>query len=493
MSLPELAPETRNLIDGVLCDASNGNTFDNINPATGEVIGTCADGTKDDMLRAVSAARRAFDETDWAENHEFRAHCLRQLHAGLLEEKEQLRAIVVHEAGAPLSLTSYMHIDGPIDMMSYWADLAKDYEYETRLKDVPFLGTDHGRIQRREAAGVVGAITPWNVPVYLNIAKIGPALASGCTIVLKPAPDTPWSATHIGKIIAEKTDIPAGVINIVASSDHLTGEILSSDPRIDVVTFTGSTATGRRIMECAAATVKKVFLELGGKSANIVLDDIPLEAALPFATMTCVHGGQGCAITTRLLIPRSRYDEALVILKKSFENWNYGDPTNPANLQGPQISKLQQERVLAYIEKGKQEGARCLVGGGKPAGEMGDKGAYVEPTLFVDVDPDSTIAQEEIFGPVLCVIPYEDDDDAVRIANNSDYGLSGAIQTNDVERGLAMARRIRTGTISVAGAQWFHVDTPFGGYKQSGLGRENGVMGFEEYLETKIIAVPSNA
>jgi len=491
MSLPPLAPETRNLIDGELCKASNGNTFENRSPTNGEILGTCADGTQEDMLRAVAAARRTFDETDWAENHEFRSKCIRQLYEGLLEEKEQLRAIVTHEAGAPVSLSAYMQIDGPIDMMEYWADLAASYEYETRLEDAPFLGIDHGRIQRREAAGVVGAITPWNVPLYLNIAKIGPALASGCTIVLKPAPDTPWSGTHIGKIVCEKTDIPAGALNIVASLDHLTGEILSTDPRIDVITFTGSTQTGRRIMECAAPTVKKIFLELGGKSANIVLDDLPLEAALAMAPMTCVHGGQGCAITTRLLLPRSRYDEALPILENAFKNWNYGDPTEPQNLQGPQINKRQQERVLEYIEIGKKEGARLLVGGGKPEGDMGEKGCFVEPTLFVDVDPDSTIAQEEIFGPVLCVIPYEDDDDAVRIANNSQYGLSGAIQTGDVERGLAMARRIRTGTIGVAGAQWFNVDTPFGGYKQSGLGRENGVMGFEEYLETKIIAVPS--
>jgi aldehyde dehydrogenase (NAD+) len=491
MPLPPLAPETRNLIDGALCDSSNGKTFDNIDPTNGDVLGVCADGSREDMLRAVQAARRAFDESDWAESHEFRGKCVRQLYEGLLEEKEQLRSIVVYEAGAPVSLSSYMHVDDPIEMMSYWADLASSYEYERRLTDIPFFGKQQGRILRREATGVVGAITPWNVPLYLNIAKLGPALASGCTIVLKPAPDTPWSATHLGKIITEKTDIPAGVVNIVASSDHMVGEILSTDPRVDVVTFTGSTNTGRRIMECAAATVKNVFLELGGKSANIVLDDADLNATLPMAAMTCVHGGQGCAITTRLLVPRSRYDEALAILKPAFENWNYGDPKNPANLQGPQVSKTQQERVLGYIEKGKQEGARCLVGGGKPAGDLGEKGCFIEPTLFVDVDPDSTIAQEEIFGPVLCVIPYEDDDDAVRIANNSQYGLSGSVQTSDVERGLAVARRIRTGTIGVAGAQWFNVDTPFGGYKQSGVGRENGVMGFEEYLETKVIAIPS--
>ncbi len=487
MALEPLAPETRNLIDGRLVDASNGNTFDNVSPSTEEVLGVCADGTKDDMLSAVAAARRAFDESDWSENHELRSRCLRQLYEGFLEEKEQFRSITTHEAGAAVTLSGFMQVDDPIEMMSYWADLAASYPYERRLSDIPFAGRQHGRILRREAAGVVGAITPWNVPFYLNIAKIGPTLGAGCTVVLKPAPDTPWSATHIGKIASKKTDLPPGVLNIVASSDHLTGEILSSDPRIDVVTFTGSTATGRRIMECGAATVKKIFLELGGKSANIVLDDADFEAVLPGAAMTCVHGGQGCAITTRLLLPRSRYEEGVARVEAAFRSWSYGDPTDPANLQGPQISKRQQERVLSYIERGKRDGARLLVGGGIP--EHLPKGFYVEPTLFVDVDPDSTIAQEEIFGPVLCVIPYQDDDDAVRIANNSVYGLSGAVSSGSEERALSVARRIRTGTLSVNGRMWFHVDTPFGGYKQSGLGRENSEMGFEEYLETKVIGV----
>jgi aldehyde dehydrogenase (NAD+) len=485
MALASLAPETRNLIDGKLAPASNGNTFENVSPSTEDVLGKTCDGTVDDMLRAVAAARRAFDETSWSTDHAFRARCVRQLYEGLEAEKEQFRSIVVHEAGAPVTLTSYMHVDDPIEMMAYWADKASSYSYERRMKDIPFFGRANGRILRREATGVVGAITPWNVPVYLNIAKLGPALASGCTIVLKPAPDTPWSATHIGKVITEHTDIPPGVVNIVASSDHLTGEILSSDPRIDLVTFTGSTATGRRIMECASPTLKKVFLELGGKSANIVLDDADLAAVLPMGAMTCVHGGQGCAITTRLLLPRSRYDEGLAILKAAFEKWNYGDPTNPANLQGPQVSKRQQQRVLGYIEKGKKDGARLVTGGGVP--KHLSKGFYVEPTLFADVDPASTIAQEEIFGPVLCVISFDDDDDAVRIANNSVYGLSGAVNSASEERALAVARRIRTGTISVNGGMWFNVDTPFGGYKQSGLGRENGEAGFEEYLETKVI------
>jgi aldehyde dehydrogenase (NAD+) len=491
MALPELAPETRNLIDGKLVGASNGATFPNVNPATEEVIGVCTDGTREDMLRAVAAARRAFDETDWSTNTALRARCLEQLHQALRAEKEQLRAIVVREAGAPVSLTPFMQIDDPIEMVAYWAEVAATYRYEERLGDVPYLGRPQGRILRREPVGVAGLITPWNVPLYLNIAKLGPALGSGCTAILKPAPDTPWSATHLGKLIAEKTDIPPGVVNVVATSDHSLGEILSSDPRIDAVSFTGSTATGRRIMERASATVKKVFLELGGKSANVVLDDANFAAVLPMTAFTCVHGGQGCALTTRLLLPRSRYTEGLALVKAAFERWKYGDPTNPAHMQGPQISKRQQERVLAYIEKGRQAGARLLVGGGVPSHLP--KGFYVEPTLFADVDPDSSLAQEEIFGPVLCVIPFDGDDDAVRIANRSIYGLSGAVHSASTERALAVARRIRSGTISVNGAQWFHVDNPFGGYKQSGVGRENGRLGFEEYLETKVIAVPGEA
>jgi len=488
MALAPLNPETRNLIAGKLVAASNGATFENVNPATEEVLGVCADGTKDDMNAAIGAARRAFDETDWSTNAAFRKRCLTQLAEALKASKEELRAIVVAEAGSPVLLTYAVQCDTYIDAMPYWAELAGSYEYERPMRDISFMGQPQRRLLRREATGVVGAITPWNFPVYLNLCKLGPALAAGNSVVLKPAPDTPWSATNLGRIIAERTEIPAGVVNVVASSDHLVGEMLSTDPRVDLVTFTGSTATGRRVMECAAATVKKVFLELGGKSANIVLDDVELAKVLAGIGMICTHAGQGCAITTRLLLPRSRYAEGLAIAKASFERLAYGDPTNPAHLMGPVVSRRQHERVLAYIEKGKREGARLLTGGGVP--KHLKKGFYVEPTLFADVDPDATIAQEEIFGPVLAVIPFEDDDDAVRIANNSIYGLSGAVTSASEERALAVARRIRTGTLSVNGAMWFDVDTPFGGYRQSGVGRENGLMGFEEYLETKVIALP---
>ena len=486
MPLPDLCPETRHLIDGRLVESASGARFTNVNPATEEVLGSAADGTTADLHLAIHAARHAFDQTNWATDPALRARCLRQLHAGLMAEKEQLRSIVVREAGAPVALTSFMHVDDPIDMLDYWARKAGTAVYERPMADVNFLGRPQRRLLRREAMGVVGAITPWNVPLLLNLTKIGAALAAGCTVVLKPAPDTPWSATHLGRIATAATELPPGVLNIVASSDPLVGEALARDPRVDMVSFTGSTATGRRVMEVGSATVKKMFLELGGKSAAIVLDDADLATVLPGAAATCIHAGQGCAIATRWLVPRSRYAKALEILRAAFAAWRYGDPEDPTNLQGPQISRRQQERVLGWIDRGRAEGARLLVGGGRPP----RRGFYVEPTLFVDVDPKSSIAQEEIFGPVCCVIPYEDDEHAVAIANDSIYGLSGAVYSQDESRALGIARRVRTGTVSVNGGQWFHVDTPFGGYRQSGVGRENGEQGFDEHLQTKVIAMP---
>ena len=489
--MSELNGESRNLIDGELGDASSGETFDNINPATEEVIGQVADGTQQDMDRAIAAARRAFDETDWSTNHDFRKKCLEQLNEALKEAREELRQIVVAEAGSPILITYQVQVDNYIDAMPYWSDLATGFEYESRMSNVDFMGQSQGRIMRREPVGVVGAITPWNFPLYLNLAKVGPALASGNSVILKPAPDTPWSATNLGRLIAEKTDIPAGVVNVVASSDHGVGAMLSRDPRVDLVTFTGSTATGRNVMEGASSTVKKIFLELGGKSATLVLDDIDMDSVAPMAGISvCTHAGQGCAIPTRVLLPEKNYAEGVEKIAAAMAGVNYGDPLDPGNLMGPVVSRKQQERVLSYIEKGREEGARVVLGGGRPAHL--EKGFFVEPTLLADVDPDATVAQEEIFGPVLCAIPYKDEEDAIRIANNSIYGLSGAIWSGDTDRALSVARKIRTGTLSVNGAQWFHVDTPFGGYRQSGVGRENGVAGFEEYLETKIIAVPSS-
>ncbi len=485
---PQLG-ERRLLIDGELRDAESGRTFDNLNPATEEHLGITADAEAADMDRAIAAARQAFDNTDWSTDHEFRAACLEQLATALAEAKDELRPIVVAEAGAPLMLAYSVQCDLYIDEMPFWANLARAYRYETRIEDTQFFGSPVRRHFRREAVGVVGAITPWNFPLYLNLCKLGPALAAGNTVVLKPAPDTPWSATTLGRILAEETEIPAGVVNIVASSDHALGEMLAADPRVDMVTFTGSTATGRRVMAAASGNVKKVFLELGGKSANIVLDDADLQAAITSSVPSiCAHSGQGCALATRLLLPRARYEEGVEIARATLAAIPYGDPNDMGTLQGPLISARQRERVLGYIDTGRREGARLVLGGGIP--KTPERGFFVEPTLFADVDNSMTIAREEIFGPVLAVIPHDGDDHAVHIANDSIYGLSGAITSASEERALAVARRIRTGTLSVNGAMWLSVYTPFGGYKQSGLGRENGVMGFEEYLETKVIALP---
>jgi aldehyde dehydrogenase (NAD+) len=346
------------------------------------------------------------------------------------------------------------------------------------------------RLVLREPVGVVGAITPWNFPFMLNVSKLAPALAAGNTVVLKPAPDTPWSATMIGRIIAEETDIPPGVVNIVASGDKAAvGEVLTGDPRVDMISFTGSTGVGKRIMARGAETVKKVFLELGGKSANIILDDADLDGVAMGGMMICMHAGQGCAITTRMLLPESRYDEAVEKLAGAFAMVPYGDPTDMSNLMGPLVNRAQYERVLGMIDRAKADGARCLVGGG-PATQF-ERGFFVQPTLFVDVDPDSELAQDEVFGPVLAVIKYRDDDDAVRIANSSRYGLSGAVSSASLDRALGVARRIRTGTVSVNGGAWFGPDSPFGGYKESGVGREHGIAGFEEYLETKTVGLPA--
>jgi aldehyde dehydrogenase (NAD+) len=479
--------EVRMLVDGRLVEARSGARFDNVNPATEEVLGDVADAGPEDMDRAIAAARRAFDETDWSTNRAFRRRCLEQLQTAIEGEREALRAELVAEVGTPVLLTYGPQLDAPLEDGLLWpARMIDEFEWERDLADGHAFGSHATRRVVKEAAGVVGAIVPWNYPFEVSIQKIGQALATGNTVILKPAPDTPWNATRIGRLAAEQTDIPAGVFNVVPSSDHLVGEQLVVDPRVDLISFTGSTATGRRIFEKGAATMKRLFLELGGKSADIVLDDADLEAKMATVAGVCSHGGQGCVMPTRLLVPRARYDEAIEIAAPGFASFPYGDPTDPSVLQGPQISAKQRDRVLSYIEKGKEEGARLVVGGGRPAHL--DRGYFVEPTLFAAVDNAMTIAREEIFGPVLIVIPFEDDDDAVRIANDNQYGLGAYVTSGSVERAMAVGRRIRAGSISINGGISYGADAPFGGYKASGVGRQNGVEGFHQYLETKTIA-----
>jgi aldehyde dehydrogenase (NAD+) len=398
--------------------------------------------------------------------------------------------MTVAETGSPLSLTYSAQLDTPVGSLGWVADLAESYEWETDLGNAEPLGIPSHRWVRREATGVVGAVTPWNVPHQINLAKLGPALAAGNTVVLKPAPDTPWCATALGRLVAEETDIPAGVVNVVPSSDHALGAMLSTDPRVDQVSFTGSTATGRKVMAAAADTVKKVFLELGGKSAFVILDDADLRGACATAAFTvCTHAGQGCAITTRLLVPRSLFDEAVDSTSRVMAKLPAADPTDPGTICGPLVSARQRDRVEGYLKLALKEGGSFALGGGRPEGL--DGGFFVEPTLIVGVGNDARVAQEEIFGPVLVVIPFDDDDDAVALANDSAYGLSGSVWSADRERAVGVANRIRTGTIGINGGLWFSPDVPFGGYRQSGVGRESGVAGFEEYLEIKSLAEPA--
>lgn len=477
------------LIDGKLIPGSGG-TFEVINPATEEILGRAADATTDDMDMAIAAARRAFDDTDWSRNHAFRARCLRQLSDALRAHIDELRVLTVAEVGCPIFLTHGPQLDGPINDLRYFADLAETYPWTRDLGEARPLGLKNHREVRSEAAGVVGAITPWNFPHQINFAKIGPALAAGCTVVLKAAPDTPWCAALVGKVIAEETDLPAGVINIVTSSDHALGAQLVSDPRVDIVSFTGSTATGKKVMAAAAESLTKVFLELGGKSAFIVLDDADLSAACAMAAFAVVtHAGQGCAITTRLLVPRDKLDAAITATRDSLASLPAADPTDSGTICGPVISERQRQRVESYIELARREGATIEIGGGRPA----DKpvGFFIEPTLISGVDNSSRVAQEEIFGPVLVIIPHDGDDDAIAIANDSPYGLSGAVWATDEKRINKVVNGVRTGTMAINGGIWYSADVPFGGYKHSGIGREMGVAGFEEYLETKSVARPA--
>ena len=483
-------PESRLLIDGELVPAASGRTYANINPATEQVMGQVADAGPGDMERAIAAARRAFDQTDWSGNHAFRHRCLQQLKDGLLAEMDDFKAQIAAETGAPLGICGQAgpQCEVPIGFIDYSLENLSTYQWSRDIGLNEIMGGRNRRLLEKEAIGVVAAITPWNVPLQVNLAKCVPALAAGCTVVLKAAPDTPWSATTLGRIVKEHTDIPAGVFNVITAEDpQAVGDQLVGDPRVDMVSFTGSTAVGKHIMARAATNVTRVFLELGGKSANIILDDADLGNSLLSALAVCFHAGQGCALNTRLLVPRSKQAEVEELLQTYFGFISYGNPASESEIMGPLVNARQRQRVLSYIEKGREEGARILLGGGRPAHL--ERGYYVEPTVFVDVTNDMTIAREEIFGPVLCVITHEGDDDAVRIANDSEFGLSGSVWSADESRAMAVARRIRAGTINVNGGNFYGADAPFGGYKQSGIGREMGLEGFEEYLETKTIAI----
>lgn len=484
-----ILPDAKLYIDGVLRDAEGGRTFDVIGPWTGEVIGVAADASAGDVEAAIVAARRAFDDTDWSTNIELRVTLVKKLRALFEDNRSRLSDLARHEAGAALGAVGRAHVDMALDGWDDYVRLFPEVKWERDYGTRPAYGFESHRIAVHEPIGVVAAITPWNVPFYVNVGKVVAALLAGCTVILKPAPDTPGMGSIFGELAAA-AGFPAGVLNVITSGDPaMAGEMMVTDPRVDLISFTGSTGVGKRIMEKGAATLKRVFLELGGKSAKIVLEDAPNFQMEIASSMLIFHAGQGCAVQSRLLVHKSRYAEAVAILKGAYasiaEKW--GDFDDPAHIMGPVVSQRQKDRVMSYIELGQQEGA-TLIAGGKARSDKGG-GYFIEPTCFADVTNDMRIAQEEIFGPVLVVIPFEDDEDAIRIANDSAYGLGGGVASGDLDRAMKIARRVRTGTMSVNGGMSIAGDIPFGGYKASGMGREWGVEGIEEFLETKLIAV----
>ncbi len=483
--------ERRMLIDGELVGAESGAQFDNRSPATGAVLGVTAAAGERDMLRAVAAARTAFDTTDWSTNRELRKRCLAQLQDAIESEKDDLRTELVAEVGCPVMTTESAQLDWPLaESLRYPASLVDAFEWERLLDGGGLFGERNIRTVVKEPVGVVAAITPSNFPIEVILNKLGPALAAGNTVVLKPDPNTPWNATRLGRLIAENTDIPAGVVNVVPTPFNEVAGLLGTDPRVDLVSFTGSTAVGKLLMRQGADTMKRMLLELGGKSAAIVLDDANPAVIVPTAMGVCVHAGQACAATSRMLIHRSLYDQAVADITAAYAAMPVGDPVDPGTLVGPVISAAQRDRVLAAIDGARAAGAEITVGGGPVEGlpEHLADGHYVAPTVVVGVGNSAAIAQQEVFGPVLVLLPFDDDDDAVRLANDSAFGLAGAVMSRSAERGMSIARRVRTGSLGVNGGMFYGADAPFGGYKSSGIGRQCGVEGFQQYLETKTIA-----
>ncbi|MDG0980399.1 MAG: aldehyde dehydrogenase family protein [Halieaceae bacterium] len=476
-------------IDGEFKQADSGAMFDIINPWTGQVAGRAADAATSDASAAIASARHAFDATDWKHNHAYRLELMTRYAKLLREKRAELLQIARLEAGAAVGAGTRAHIDGALDGMDDLIRCFSRVVFEEQRPDRTVNGMLNVRTVRHEPLGVVAAITPWNVPLYVNVGKVGAALLAGCTVILKPAPDTPKMASFMAEVAAE-AGLPAGVFNVLPSSDPaLVGEQLVASPLVDCISFTGSTAVGKHIMRQGAATMKRVFLELGGKSVNIVLDDARDFTMAIASSMVVFHAGQGCAYPTRLLVPKSRYQEACAILQGAYAHFDsqWGDFEEPTCIMGPVISAKQRDRVMEYIRVGQEEGARLLTGG-ELRPDKGD-GFFIAPTCFVDVDNTMRIAREEIFGPVLVVIPYEDDEDAIRIANDSDYGLGGMVTSGDEARAVRMAEQIEAGCISVNGGMSILGDLPFGGYKSSGIGREWGHEGIEEFLQTKAIAI----
>jgi aldehyde dehydrogenase (NAD+) len=444
-----------------------------VNPATEQELATVPAGTPADVDRAVAAARAAFPA--WAVTPPAeRAAALARLADALDARVETVAALIATEVGSPLKFARAVQAGLPPTVLRSYAELLPGYAFEERVGNSLVL---------REPVGVVGAITPWNYPLHQVVAKVAAALAAGCTVVLKPSEVAPLSAYVLAELAVE-TGLPAGVLNIVPGTGPVVGEAIAAHPDVDMVSFTGSTRAGRRVGEVAAATVKRVALELGGKSANVILADADLPTAVKVGLANCfINAGQTCTAWTRMLVPAARHDEAVELAVAGTTKYAVGDPFADTTRVGPLVTAAQRDRVRGYVERGVAEGAMLATGGAEPPDGL-DRGWFVRPTVFAGVRPDATIAQEEIFGPVLAVIPYADEDEAVEIANGTPYGLAGAVWSGDQDRAVAVARRLRTGQVDVNGGR-FNPLAPFGGYKQSGTGRELGRYGLEEFLEVK--------
>jgi betaine-aldehyde dehydrogenase len=462
-------------IGGEWTPASGKGSFEVLNSSTEEVLATIPAGDAKDVDRAVRAARAAFE--GWSQTPPAdRAAYLTKIQEGLMARNAEIATAIASEVGMPLPLATAIQAGLPTLTFGSAAHLAATYEYEEKSGNSVVV---------REPVGVVGAITPWNYPLHQVAAKVALAMGAGCTVVLKPSEIAPLSAFILAEII-DAARLPRGVFNMVTGDGPTVGEAIASHPEIDMVSFTGSTRAGKRVSEVAAGTVKRVALELGGKSANIILDDADFEKAVKAGVQSCyLNSGQTCSAHTRMLVPRAKHDEAVAIAKVAAEKFTPGNALEPTTRLGPLVSKAQQERVRGYIKAGVAEGA-TLVTGGAEQPEGLDKGFFVRPTVFANVKNSMKIAQEEIFGPVLCIIPYDSEDDAVKIANDSVYGLAGGVWSKDEARAQRVARRIRTGQIDINGGS-FNPTAPFGGFKQSGRGREYGKWGFEEFLEVKSI------
>jgi aldehyde dehydrogenase (NAD+) len=462
-------------IDGTWVPSDGAGRLEVVNSTTEEVMASIPEGTPSDVDRAVTAARRAFP--GWSQTSvEERAKYLTRVQEGLEARTEEIATVIAQEVGMPVKLSQIIQAGLPKANFGIAAQEVQEFVFEETLGNSLVV---------REPVGVVGCITPWNYPLHQVALKVAPALAAGCTVVLKPSEVAPVSAFILAEVIDE-VGLPAGVFNLVTGVGPVVGEAIAAHPDVDMVSFTGSSRAGKRVAELAAQTVKRVALELGGKSPNVILDDADLQKAVTDGVGKCfLNSGQTCTALTRMLVPREKLAEVEAIATAAAETFTPGDPFEKTSRIGPLVSATQRDRVRGYIAKGQQEGATLLTGGADAPDGL-DKGYFVKPTVFSNVTPDMTIAKEEIFGPVLAIMPYDGEDDAVRIANDTVYGLAGGVWSGDPQRALRVARRVRAGQIEVNGGA-FNVKAPFGGYKQSGVGREAGTYGLEEFLEVKAL------